>query len=53
MMGELLQLRNENIKLQAEVEVLTKQLQRIDENERNHKNQDSKRDLDINTNYDS
>ena len=34
MMGELIQLRNDKIKLMAEVEVLTKQLQRLEENER-------------------
>ena len=34
MMDELMQLRNDKIKLKAEVEVLTKQLQRLEENER-------------------
>lgn len=37
MMDELIQLRNDKIKLMAEVEVLTKQLQRLEENERQTK----------------
>ena len=37
MMDELIQLRNDKIKLMAEVEVLTKQLQRLEENERQAK----------------
>lgn len=41
MMDELIQLRNDKIKLKAEVEVLTKQLQRLEENEREAKKQES------------
>lgn len=41
MLDELIQLRNDKIKLMAEVEVLTKQLQRIEENERLTKKHDS------------
>ena len=37
MMDELINLRNDKIKLMAEVEVLTKQLQRLEENERQAK----------------
>ena len=37
MMDELISLRNDKIKLMAEVEVLTKQLQRLEENERQSK----------------
>jgi len=41
MMDELIQLRNDKIKLMAEVEVLTKQLQRLEENERQAKKPDA------------
>lgn len=41
MMDELIQLRNDKIKLMAEVEVLTKQLQRLEENERQAKKSDA------------
>lgn len=41
MMDELIQLRNDKIKLKAEVEVLTKQLQRLEENERQAKKLES------------
>lgn len=37
MMDELIQLRNDKIKLMAEVDVLTKQLQRLEDNERKAK----------------
>ena len=37
MMDELIQLRNDKIKLMAEVDVLSKQLQRLEENERQAK----------------
>lgn len=37
MMDELIQLRNDKIKLMAEVDVLTKQLQRLEDNERQAK----------------
>lgn len=40
MMDEIVQLRNDKIKLMAEVEVLSKQLQRLEEKERlNKKNE--------------
>ena len=37
MMDELIQLRNDKIKLMAEVDVLTKQLQRLEDSERQAK----------------
>ena len=41
MMDEIVQLRNDKIKLMAEVEVLSKQLQRLEEKERLNKNHES------------
>lgn len=41
MMDEIVQLRNDKIKLMAEVEVLSKQLQRLEEKERLNKKQES------------